>query len=143
MFRMVSLISQVNVQMMRFLKPTVKSMNISVPDLILLWNINNEKQCRATDFAKWAGVPPSTLTSAFDRFVAMGYIARVHDSEDRRSVLVKATPQLEEMLEIVIKDIDQQLMNLSLPQGFVERLMEDLFTLGTYILQQNDDKQRK
>jgi DNA-binding MarR family transcriptional regulator len=137
MFEVVELLSQVNVQMFRILSPTVKSSNISISELIILWKINNKGPYRVTDLARSVGVPPSTLTGVFDRLEAQQYLERIHDSKDRRSVLIQGTPKLKQMIDSVIQSADQELESLfgALPEGFIDRLMQDLTELQTHLSQ--------
>ncbi|WP_433176049.1 MarR family winged helix-turn-helix transcriptional regulator [Actinoallomurus sp. CA-150999] len=44
-----------------------------------------------TDLADAVGVPPTTMTSRLDRLEGRGFVIRVHDSADRRRLLVELT----------------------------------------------------
>jgi DNA-binding MarR family transcriptional regulator len=142
MFEVVELLSQVNVQMFKILSPIVKSSNISITELIILWKINKKGPYRVTDLAKEAGVPPSTLTGVFDRLEAQQYLERIHDSKDRRSVLIQGTPQLQKLIDSVIQSADHELMNLfdTLPLGYIDRLTQDLLELQMHLSQKVADK---
>jgi len=145
MFEVVELLSHVNVQMFRILSPVVKSSNISITELIILWKINKKGPYRVTDIAKEAGVPPSTLTGVFDRLEAQHYLERVHDSKDRRSVLIAGTPHLQRMIDSVLQNADHELMNLfdTLPPDFIDRLTQNLLELQTHLSQKVADKQNE
>lgn len=132
-FELVELLSQVNSQFFRILSPIVKANNISITELIILWKINKKGTCRITDLARGAGVPASTLTGVFDRLESKEYLVRIHDSKDRRSVLIQGTPQLKKMIDSVIQSADRELVNLldTLPPGFIDRFMQDLIVLQT------------
>jgi len=134
-FELVELLSQVNTQIFRILSPIVKASNVSVTELIILWKINKNGTCRITDLAREVGVPSSTLTGIFDRLESKDYLVRIHDTKDRRSVLIQGTPQLKEMIESVIQSADQELEKLlgSLPPGFIDRLLKDMIELQTYL----------
>jgi DNA-binding MarR family transcriptional regulator len=145
MFEVVELLSQVNVQMFKILSPIVKSSNISITELIILWKINKKGPYRVTDLAKEAGVPPSTLTGVFDRLEAQQFLVRVHDSKDRRSVLIQGTPMLQDLIGSVIQNADRELFKLfdTLPPGFIDRLTQDLLELQTHLSQKVADKQNE
>jgi DNA-binding MarR family transcriptional regulator len=142
MFEVVELLSQVNVQMFKILSPIVKSSNISITELIILWKINKKGPYRVTDLAREAGVPPSTLTGVFDRLEAAQYLTRIHDSKDRRSVLIQGTQHLQELIDSVIQGADRELIILfdTLPTGFIDRLTQDLLELQTHLSQKVADK---
>lgn len=135
MFELVELLSQVNTQIFKILSPIVKANNISVTELIILWKINKNGAYRVTDLAREVGVPSSTLTGIFDRLESRDYLVRIHDSKDRRSVLIQGTPQLKEMIESVIQSADHDLVKLldSLPPGFIDRLIKDMIELQAYL----------
>lgn len=136
-FELVELLSQVNVKILRVLSPIVKTRSISTTELIILWKINKKGACRVTDIARDVGVPLSTLTGVFDRLEAKNYLVRIHDSKDRRSILIQGTPQLKMMIESVIQSADHELVNLldTLPPGFIDRFLKDLTYLQTHLTQ--------
>ncbi len=135
MFELIELLGHVNVQLVRAISPIVKSRNISITELIILWKINKKGPYRAIDLAKEAGVPPSTLTGVFDRLESHHYLERVRDSKDRRSILIQGTPELQEMIASIIQDADGELVGIfeTLPSGFTERLTQDLLELQVRI----------
>jgi DNA-binding MarR family transcriptional regulator len=145
MFEVFELLSRVNVQMIKKLSPVAKAHNISIMELVILWKIDKKGPYRVTDVAREVGVPPSTLTGVFDRLEAAGYLERTHDSKDRRSVLIKVTPQLRELLESVIKEADRELTNLfdAMPPGYIDRLTQDLLELQTHLSQKVADKRNE
>jgi DNA-binding MarR family transcriptional regulator len=142
MFEVVELLSQVNVQVFKILSPIVKANNISISELIILWKINKKGPYRVTDLAREAGLSPSTLTGVFDRLELQDYLVRIHDSKDRRSVLIQGTPRLKTMIDSVIQNADQELKNLfdTCTPGFIDRLTLDLLELQTHLSQKVADK---
>ncbi|MGB8452418.1 MAG: MarR family transcriptional regulator [Anaerocolumna sp.] len=139
MFELVELLSQVNTQIFRILSPIVKENNLSITELIILWKINKKGSCKITDLAREAGVPASTLTGIFDRLESKGYLVRIHDSIDRRSILIQGTPQLKNMIDSVVQTADKELINLfgTLPSGFIDCFLQDLTVLHTHLLQKS------
>jgi DNA-binding MarR family transcriptional regulator len=65
---------------------------ITPPQMFMLNYINKEKLCRLTQLADKMEVKPSAVTVMIDRLEKSGYVTRVHDTVDRRSILVKITP---------------------------------------------------
>jgi DNA-binding MarR family transcriptional regulator len=141
MFELVEMLSQVNTRIFKLLSPIVKEYNISISELIILWKLNKRGSCKITDLAKAAGLPASTLTGVFDRLESKGYLVRVHDNVDRRSILIESTTKLKEMIEAVILTADQELILLfdTLPPGFMEDFIKDLTLLHTHISQKLSD----
>lgn len=136
MFELIELLTQINAQILRALSPIVKTNNISVTELIMLWKINKKGPFKITDLSLIMGVPASTLTSLFDRLEAKDFLTRIHDEKDRRCVLIQGTPKLKDMLDSVIKKADTELNSLldTLPQDFIEHFMEDLLVLQKHLL---------
>ncbi|WFR56663.1 MarR family transcriptional regulator [Anaerocolumna sp. AGMB13025] len=137
MFELVEMLSQVNTRIFRILSPIVKENNISISELIILWRLNKRGSCKITDLAKAAGLPASTLTGVFDRLESKGYLERVHDSVDRRSIIIEGTPKLKEMIESVVQNADKELIMLfdTLPPGFMEDFTKNLSILHTHLSQ--------
>ncbi len=141
MFELVELLSQVNTKIFRILSPIVKVYHISLTELVLLWKVNKNGTYRITDLAKEVGVPFSTLTGVFDRLENKEYLVRIHDSKDRRSILIQGTPKLKELIDTVIMNADSELTGLldTLPPGFIDRFLVDLTQLHTHLLQKETD----
>ena len=137
MFELVELLSQVNTKIFSMLSPIVKENHITITELIILWKINKNGPYRVTDLAKAVGVPSSTLTGVFDRLETKDYLIRIHDSKDRRSVLIQGTPQLTKMIVSVIQKADEELIGLldTLPPGFIDRFLQDLKDLQLHLSQ--------
>ena len=135
MFEFVELLTQVNAQILRALSPLVKENGLSVTELIILWKVNKKGPYKITDLSKKTGVPASTLTSLFDRLEAKEYVTRIHDKIDRRSILIKGTSKLNDMIESVLIKADSQLITLfdTLPDGFIEKFLEDLYLLQNHL----------
>lgn len=135
MFELVELLSQVNTRIFRLLSPLVKEYNLSISELILLWKVNKKGPYKITDLAKSAGLPASTLTGVFDRLESKNYLVRIHDSSDRRSVLIQGTPQLKDMIESVIAAADRELVDLfdTLPPGFLEEFVKNLTEMNNHL----------
>jgi Transcriptional regulators len=134
MFKLIELITSVDYRLMNIITPTLKIENLSASEFIVLWKVN-KKASRITDLAKAAGVLPSTMTAMFDRLASRGYVKRVHDELDRRSVLISGTPKLREMIDRVNREVDIQWKNSSgmIPGEFLEQFIRDLETMRDYL----------
>lgn len=137
MLQILELLHRINSQIMRTLVPAIRAENISVTEMIILWKVHRKGTFRATDLAREADVPPSTFTGIVDRLVAKNYLTRINDHEDRRSVLVQGTPELNKLIEHMVSVCDVKLKEVfkDIPEDFIELLIKDLQTLYKYLLQ--------
>ena len=142
MFELVELLNQVNNQIFQILSPIVKSKGITISELIILWKINKRGPYRITDLAREAGAPSSTLTGVIDRFESKKYIIRIHDSKDRRSVLIQGTQKLNDMIISLIKNADKELSDLlnEMEPEFISHFLQDLSTLQKYLTKKAVEK---
>lgn len=134
MFQLIELITSVDYRLLNIPAPILKAENLSTSEFIVLWRVN-KKSWRITDLAKATGVLPSTMTAMFDRFVARGYVERVHDDLDRRSVRVSGTPKLQELITRVNQQVNVLWENVSstIPEEFLEQFLQDLKTMRDYL----------
>ncbi|MEI6101401.1 MAG: MarR family transcriptional regulator [Eubacteriales bacterium] len=135
MFHIIELISSVDANLLRLLSPLIKAEGLSVSEMIILWKVNKKGSSRIKDLAGEVGLPPSTMTGIFDHLASLGYVERLHDVEDRRSVLIQATPHLSEMISRVSKTaiIELEKIFSSLPEGFLKRFEEDLEMMQNHL----------
>jgi DNA-binding MarR family transcriptional regulator len=141
MFELVELLTQVNSRILRTLSPLVKANNVTFSELIILWKINKRGSCTSTDLAAVSSVPASTLTSVLDRLEAKGLVARSHDAQDRRCILIQGTPKLRHMLADIVAQADSELQTLfrSLSPEFLARFSEDLDAMNQHLLRSTGD----
>jgi DNA-binding MarR family transcriptional regulator len=136
MFQIIELIGSVNAQLLRLLSPIVKAQGLSMSEMIILWKVNKKGRSRIKDLADEVGVPPSTMTGIFDRLESLNYVERLHDAEDRRSVMIQATPHLSEtigqMSKVAVDELNQ--IFASLPNGFLQRFEEDLVIMYEHLI---------
>jgi DNA-binding MarR family transcriptional regulator len=141
LFELIELLTQVNAQILRALSPLVKSSDISVTELIILWKINKNGPCKITDLSLKTGVPASTLTSLFDRLETKDFLTRAHDKKDRRCILIQGTPKLKDMIVSLVEKADGELTTLldTLPPEFLKHFLEDLQTLQKHLIKETDN----
>lgn len=75
-----------------------KDLGLTGPQFHMLTRIHKLQCCKATHLAELLEVKPSAITVMIDRLVNNGYVARRHDEQDRRVVLVTITPLGDEVL---------------------------------------------
>jgi DNA-binding MarR family transcriptional regulator len=67
--------------------------NLSYPQFFLLTYLASEEFLTMTDIAKKMGHSTAAATGLVDRIEKLGYVERVHASDDRRKIMVRITPQ--------------------------------------------------
>jgi len=137
LFELLELLTKVNAQLLRALSPLVKEYNLTVSELIILWKINKKGSCKITDFSTETGLPASTLTSLFDRLETKELVTRIHDSKDRRCILIQGTQKLKKLIDTIIENADKKLQPMldTLSPSFVEHLQENLHILQDHLTQ--------
>ncbi|MGI9861189.1 MarR family transcriptional regulator [Moorella naiadis] len=133
--QLLELLSRVHRRLVRHLAPLFQAEGLSATEMHVLWKVNRRGALRATELAGDIGIPPSTFTGIFDRLVARGLLERVPDPDDRRSVLVRGTPALQEFIVRLTVAVENELRGLfnALPGGCRERLLADLKLLQDYL----------
>ncbi len=127
--RFFELFCRVHRKLLKRLFPLCRREGLSGPEFLVLWKVNKRGSCRATDLAEETGIPPSTLTGILDRLEGRGWIKRIPDPDDRRSVLVGGTPRLKSFLADLLAGLEKELQRIfgSLPcAGILSRLEDDL-----------------
>jgi len=84
---------------------------ITRPQMFLLYAIRNHGKCKLTQLAEKVEVKPSAITVMIDRLEKSGFVKRMHDTADRRSILVEVTPSGNDILEKAIQARNKVLTN--------------------------------
>jgi len=66
---------------------------VTGPQMYMLYYLHRRQRCKLAQLADVFEVKPSAITVMVDRLEKPGYVRRVPDPEDRRSVLVELTPE--------------------------------------------------
>ena len=105
-----------------------KDSQLSMTEMMVLWTLGKRKLCRASELAEKIGVPASTLTGIVDRMEAQGYLVRVADSQDRRSVQLQATDTLEAFITERMAQANTMLRQTfsAIPAGRLQQMASDL-----------------
>lgn len=75
----------------------LEEIDLTPPQLVTLKIISCTDNCIMSDLSKNLGVTMGNMTSMVDRLIKGGYVAREHDSDDRRVVKVKLTSKGKEI----------------------------------------------
>ena len=101
---------------------------LSMSESMVLWRIHKLGPLRVSEISSQIGFPPSTLTGMLDRLVAGGWLEREADPDDRRAVIMKSTPKLQEFTKSTLrsgsKSLDRSFRTL--PPELFDRLVADL-----------------
>lgn len=79
--------------------------DLTAPQCFILSIISNERNITVSRLADKMGVKPSAITVMLDRLMNNGYAERIHDSKDRRVVLVQCTDKGSEALLRIKGDV--------------------------------------
>ena len=86
--------------------------NVSFAQFFLLGYLANEKFLTMTDISKKMGHSTAAATGLVDRLEKLGYVERLHASEDRRKVMVQITPKGIDLVDRMREDITGSLVDL-------------------------------
>jgi DNA-binding MarR family transcriptional regulator len=125
---LVELLWNINRKLSRRLTPLAQKEGLSLTELVLLRKAHLDGERRVTSLAEELCVPPSTLTGMMDRLVDSGWLARDRDPDDRRAVVVKGTPKLDELIKSLMHASSRVLEKAlkTLPHVTRDRLAGDL-----------------
>jgi DNA-binding MarR family transcriptional regulator len=86
--------------------------NLSYPQFFLLTYLSSEEFLTMTDIAKKMAHSTAAATGLVDRIEKLGYVERVHASEDRRKIMVRITSKGTEMVAHLRKEIATDLAGI-------------------------------
>ena len=86
--------------------------SVSFAQFFLLGYLANENYLTMTDISKKMGHSTAAATGLVDRLEKLGYVQRLHASEDRRKVMVQITRKGIDLVERIREDITGSLVSL-------------------------------
>ena len=109
--------------------------SVSYAQFFLLGYLANENYLTMTDISKKMGHSTAAATGLVDRLEKLGYVQRLHASEDRRKVMVQITRKGIDLVERIREDITSSLVNLmvDLDQTEQEALLKTYGKISTYV----------
>jgi len=125
--------------LMHSVRPIIMEYGLNKTEIFVLMSVYHHKSFRVTDLAKMADVPPSTFTGIIDRLVARKYLVRVSDPEDRRSVLVQGTKELQDAVSELMKKFNEKFCELlkPVPEDLVQNTMENVNRINEIVTSNN------
>jgi DNA-binding MarR family transcriptional regulator len=86
--------------------------NVSFAQFFLLGYLANEDYLTMTDISKKMGHSTAAATGLVDRLEKLGYVQRLHASDDRRKVMVQITRKGIDLVDRMRDDIVASLVDL-------------------------------
>jgi DNA-binding MarR family transcriptional regulator len=86
--------------------------NVSFAQFFLLGYLANENFLTMTDISKKMGHSTAAATGLVDRLEKLGYVQRLHATEDRRKVMVQITRKGIDLVDRMREDITGSLVDL-------------------------------
>ncbi len=116
--------------------PMVRELGFSRTDAVILISIHRNNGLKTTDLARMADVPASTFTGLIDRLVEKGFINRVNDETDRRSILLTGTPKLRRTIKEITGIIDKKIAELikPVPESLIDATINNLKEIYEYLV---------
>ena len=109
--------------------------SVSYAQFFLLGYLANENYLTMTDISKKMGHSTAAATGLVDRLEKLGYVQRLHASEDRRKVMVQITKKGIELVDRIRDDISSSLVELmvDLDQNEQDALLKTYGKISTYV----------
>jgi DNA-binding MarR family transcriptional regulator len=133
-------LKKIEMTMMKAFGPRLRELGFSRTEMFILAQMHFKKSARMTELAKLADIPASSFTSIIDRLEKRGIVVREKDLSDRRSVIVRGTPELNKTMEHIFSignDVFSEVLK-PVPESLVERVADDLEELYSYIEKENN-----
>ncbi len=126
--QLAELFYQINRRIWKLLAPMFKEAQLSLTEIIVLATMVKKKKSRVSDLAALTGLPASTLTGILDRLVEQRLLERSQDPEDRRGVVMTATPKLTTSVNEFLSPMRATLRTRldGIPKPRLKRITEDL-----------------
>ena len=108
--------------------------SVSFAQFFLLGSLAKEDYLTMTDISKKMGHSTAAATGLVDRLEKLGYVQRLHASDDRRKVMVQITRKGIDLVDKMREDIVENLVEVmaGMDAGAAEAIMEasDTFKSG-------------
>lgn len=109
--------------------------NVSFAQFFLLGYLANESFLTMTDISRKMGHSTAAATGLVDRLEKLGYVQRLHASEDRRKVMVQITRKGIDLVERIREDIVGNLVDLmeDLDKNEQDALLHTYGKISTFV----------
>ena len=125
---LIELVGALQRKVIRKLSRKMESAGLSTSEGVVLWRLHKKGPSRVSEIAAQSGLPPSTLTGLLDRLVGGGWVERLSDPDDRRVVVMRGTPKLDEFSKTSMRSVARELERSfhGLPKDLIARIIDDL-----------------
>lgn len=136
--QLIELFHQINRRLIHVMMPLIKERQFTVAEMFMLMRLSKGGPCRITDLASMIGIPASTSTGILDRLEGQGFVTRNQDPDDRRSVIVRATPKVHDLTGHILAPMEKTIKTVlsKMPETRVRSLVKDL----QYVLEELEHK---
>jgi len=109
--------------------------SVSYAQFFLLRYLANDNFLTMTDISKKMGHSTAAATGLVDRLEKLGYVQRLHASEDRRKVMVQITKKGVDLVERIREDIVSSLVTLmvDLDENEQDALLKTYGKISTFV----------
>jgi len=109
--------------------------SVSYAQFFLLGYLANENFLTMTDISKKMGHSTAAATGLVDRLEKLGYVQRLHASEDRRKVMVQITRKGIDLVERIREDIVSSLeaLMVDLDENEQDALLKTYGKISTFV----------
>jgi DNA-binding MarR family transcriptional regulator len=109
--------------------------SVSYAQFFLLGYLANENFLTMTDISRKMGHSTAAATGLVDRLEKLGYVQRLHASEDRRKVMVQITRKGIELVDRIREDIVSSLVQLmvDLDENEQDALLKTYGKISTFV----------
>jgi DNA-binding MarR family transcriptional regulator len=121
-------VRRIHVRLNMAFLPMLREKGFSPSELLILLKVFHSGYFRPTELAKQSGIPASTFSGLVDRLVNRGYLIREMDPDDRRSIIVKGTPELKEIMSEINAGSEAKLAEIfrNVPSELLEQTLGGL-----------------
>jgi len=85
---------------------------ITLPQILILQFLSEEKSIKMTDIARFMKVSTAATTGIIDRLVKAGYLARIFEPSDRRIINIRITPKGDELIKKINQERRKFILNI-------------------------------
>ncbi|MDD4940146.1 MAG: MarR family transcriptional regulator [Candidatus Omnitrophica bacterium] len=85
---------------------------ITLPQFLILEFLSRKGESRMTDMARCMHVTTAAMTGMVERLVGYGYVERVYDLKDRRTIRIRLTPSGNSLIKKINEQRRRMVINI-------------------------------
>jgi DNA-binding MarR family transcriptional regulator len=132
---------KIEMALMKSFGPKMHELGFSKTEIFILTRLYFKKDARMTELARAIGIPASSFTSIIDRLEKKGLVFRENDAADRRSIILRGTPELKKTVGHIFNMGNEMFSEVlkTVPESLIKRSTDDLNELYNYIPEEYKD----